>query len=141
MENNVLKGDFLVNGKDAWDEYHVCLQQGSKINLMAPPAFKSIITNESRNADGKEYITKYAKADERQFTLSLACVAKDGESVYETLGAFTSVIASKDEIVLGGSGIQNVTCYYKSMSGISEFNGEIAMFAVTFVEPNPTNRV
>lgn len=138
--NNGPSGEFSVGGADAWDSFGVLLQQGSLITLMAPPPYKAILVNESRVTDGKQYDTAHAMKDERQFTLSLACVAKEAGGVYSQIQSFMDAVSNKNGVFLSGNGFVGMKVLYKGMSGTSEFNGEIATFAVTFVEPNPAKR-
>lgn len=135
-----LTGYLKINNVDAWTTYGIGLSQGSLFTLVAPPPMKAYISNESRQNHGKDYITSYAKMDERTFTISMFCVAPSGKTIYECVQNLVTNVLINGQFTIQAKGFGKQTVLYKSMSGTNEYNDELATFTLTLVEPNPYNR-
>ena len=50
-----MKGELFINGKDAYLEWGIGLENGALLTLMTPPPNKDLIENKSRLEHGKEW--------------------------------------------------------------------------------------
>ena len=55
-----MKGELLINGKDAWTTWGVCMGEGFLDSIDAPAPMKDYIENESRLEHGKRVITMHS---------------------------------------------------------------------------------
>jgi len=129
--------------RDAWDNWGVSLADGSVGNLLAPPAAKERVSNESRLERGKRVSTRtpmqYAS---REVTLEMHLVAPDHETFVTRYRAFFDAItASAEGIILEYQPYGQTLRFrlqYLSCTQFAAYNGTLAKFAVRFIERYPT---
>lgn len=126
--------------KDAFTTWGVSLEDGALANLLALPALKDRVTNESRLEHGKRVINELPRKASREVTLEMHLIAPDFATFLMRLNAFTAVLTG-GEIRLKTSFQQGVVyhLYYISCSQFTQFNG-LAKFILRLEEPNPNNR-
>ena len=138
-----MKGELLINGKDAWTTWGVCMREGFLDSIDAPAPMKDYIENESRLEHGKRVITDNAKLDSRELTLAFT-ITGTTESDYRTKKkAFLTelgkgVVAIKVPAL--GSEVYNLVYLGKNISYGLSLNRCFGKFSAKFEEPNPTNR-
>ena len=64
-----MSGDLIINGKDAWTTWGVCMGDGFFFFLDGFNEMKDFIEDESRLEHGKRIITDNAKVASREITL------------------------------------------------------------------------
>ncbi len=137
-----LTGKLYINGDDAWTTWGVGLEDGSLGELMAPPALKAPIVNESRLEDGKRYYMEDTqRLDERTITLVFFLIAGNITDYITNYRSFISALAAGEVTLQTDS--EPDTYYhliYGSCSQFRQFFGGMARIAVKFIEPNPSNR-
>lgn len=137
-----LTGKLYINGDDAWTTWGVGLEDGSLGELMAPPALKAPIVNESRLEDGKRYhMEDTQRLDERTITLVFFLIAGNINDYITNYRSFISALAAGEVTLQTDS--EPDTLYhliYGSCSQFRQFFGGLAKIAVKFIEPNPANR-
>lgn len=142
-----MKGDLIINGKDAWDVWKMSLADGSVTALMTPPSAKAPITNTSRLRNGKIVIrsnkshTSLKRISDRDVSLIFNLYAENYTELMSNLNALISELMS-GETVLKTSYLPNVAFHldYVNCTQFSQIRGEYAQFIFKFNEPDPTNR-
>ena len=137
-----MTGELYINGKDAYDEWGVSLEDGALEALMAPPSMKECIVNESRLENGKRRMNFAPRIDERELTLPIHLVAKSKTLYLMQYGAFVTELTSKEYIEIETSHQEGVVykCIYRSCNQFSQFIDGLAKFSLKLVEPNPAER-
>lgn len=64
-----MKGELFINGKDAHEEWGVCMGDGFVENIMLPAGLKGFIENESRLEHGKRVMVSNPKVESKDVTL------------------------------------------------------------------------
>lgn len=153
----MMTGKLLINGKDAWTEWRVFLEDGYIDRFMLPSAMKPYIENKSRSEHGTQILMKDARMDQRDLTL-VFCFAP----VYgiQEIGLFmTSQFDQKFNAFMAEimSGKQVMGSYYPNEIGLPELNkifkliyissveltsmgNKMGKIAIRFTEPNPAIR-
>lgn len=135
-----MKNELFINGKDAYEEWGISLSEGALTALLAPPAMKDVIVNESRLNNGKDVIN-VAKVASRQITLELHFTAQSKDDFLVKYLSFC------EELKSGVLDIKthyqpNIVyrCLYLSCSQFKQFNLGIAKFSLKLDEYNPCRR-
>lgn len=134
-----------VNG-DAFDLFGVALSDGAISTLLAPPAAKDRVSNESRLEDGKRVdIQAPTHFQAREITLEMHLIANTFGEFLSRWRAFLAAITAT------GAGIKlRYTIYgqqmdfylqYLSATQFGVYNGQLGKFAVRFLERSPNNGV
>lgn len=134
-----------VNG-DAFDLFGVSLSDGAISTLLAPPAAKERVSNESRLENGKRVdIQAPTHFQAREITLEMHLIANTFEEFLSRWRAFLAAITAT------GQGIKlRYTIYgqqmefnlqYLSATQFGVYNGQLGKFAVRFIERSPSNGV
>lgn len=136
-----MKGEFYINGKDAYTEWGISMDTSSLSALMTPPPMKSYVENTSRLEHGKRVVTANPKVDERSITLTFNLTAKTKESFFERYSGFcdelkkgTLAIKTKYQ-----EGVEYKTVY-QSCTQFTQFMQGIAKYSLKLTEPNPEDR-
>lgn len=136
-----MRGDLFINGKDAYDNWGIIMNDTSLSALMTPAPNKAFIENKSRLEDGKRVVASNPKKDERNLTLQIEIVAPDKDTFFARYDSFcneldTGILDIKTKYQ------PNVTyrTIYLSCSQFSEFMQGIGKFVLKLNEPNPKNR-
>lgn len=134
-------GDLFINGKDAYKEWGMFLDETSLSALMTPAPNKEFIGNKSRLLDGKSVVVNSPKKDERNITLQLIFTAPSKDVFFARYNSFC------DELDGGVLEIKTrhqpdvvYRTIYISCNQFSQFTYGIAKFALKLSEPNPKNR-
>lgn len=134
-------GQLLINGKDAYSNWGVTLDDTSLSSLMTPPASKDFTENKSRSIDGKQVLVKNPRVDERDFTLQINLTAPSRSVFVSRYNSFCQELATGkldiSTIYLPGVTFKTI---YKSCRQFTQFNGQIGKFILSLNEPNPTDR-
>ena len=77
----MLKGQLLINGKDAYTEYGIFMDDTALSTLMTPAPNKEFISNKYRSKDGKSVIMHNPRLAEREITVSFNMSAKPPEAL------------------------------------------------------------
>ena len=137
----IMKGDLLINDKDAWETFGVNMGDGFLENILAPAGNKSYIENESRNEHGKRVLYTNAKLSDRDVTLPFNIHGSSQPDYLQKYNSFVEEL-QKGKVVITVPVINKkfTLSYLKSTSfalGTSRINSKLS---VKFNEPNPTLR-
>lgn len=138
----MLKGQLLINGKDAFTEYGIFMDETALSTLMTPAPNKEFISNKYRSKDGKRVIPHNPRLDEREITLPFNMTANSPETFLANYYKFCEDVLAKGMLTLHTSFLPNVwfRCIYLSCTQFSEFIRELAKFSLKLNEPDPTDR-
>lgn len=134
-----------VNG-DAFDLFGVSLSDGAISTLLAPPAAKDRVSNESRLEDGKRVdIQAPTHFQARELTLEMHLIANTFEEFLARWRAFLAAITAtgqgiKLRYTIYGQQIE-FNLQYLSATQFGVYNGQLGKFAVRFIERSPNNGV
>lgn len=136
---------FNWNGThDIKTEFGVSLSDGALSALMAPPAAKERISNESRLEDGKRIdIYTATRFEARELTLEMHLIASSFEDFVTKYRDFIATLTYSSQGVILSYTIYGQTLRYKlhylSCTQFAQYNGTLGKFAVRFVERSPSN--
>ena len=134
-----MTGNLYINGADAWTEWGVFLEDGSRNKLIMGVPLKPFPENKSRLEHGKQVLYSSPRQDERDIEL-VFCFLKAGNFV-DNYNSFMSELY-KGEVVLKyvEAGV-NATFRFAYLNCRSlntvQYAGKLS---VRFNEPNPSNR-
>lgn len=136
--------ELRINGHDL-SEYGMCPVLGWFCNLIAPAPVKEYITSKTRLKAGAKYFTPANRCleDERQVQIPLGYKGGTRQQMYASLNALVNMIKANNGVCnLNTDYIPNITfrMVYKNIAQMQESGGRIALFSLTLVEPDPTNR-
>lgn len=137
-----MKGDLIINNKDAFTEWGISMADGFIEKILIPPPMKSVIENESRLEHGKRIIPSELKISFRDVTLT-----------FHIQGGADTVYMSRYKSFLNElqSGMMNIRIpklgnevykllYVKATSFNQNYNRTSSKLVVKFEEPNPMDR-
>lgn len=132
-----------VNG-DAWDLFGVSLSDGAVGALLAPPALKERVSNESRLENGKRIdTTADTFYQSRELTLEMHLIAPDFQTLLVNERAFFAALQANPQGIILSYIIYGQTLRFRlqflSCTQFAVYNGTLAKFAVRFVERLPMN--
>lgn len=132
--------DLTINGNSAWDAYGVYLDDSSLGQLLCPPPLKDRVTSTSRTENGTRVVTAApVYMAERDITLQLGIYGKTESDFLGHVAAFTSLLTTSQEIVIGAGGV-TFHCIYKSCNQFSSYQRGIGKFVLRLTEYNPAKR-
>lgn len=135
-----MKKDLTINGTSAWDAYGVYLDDSSLGQLLCPPPLKDRVTSTSRTENGTRVVTNAPVfVAERDLTLQLGIYGKTEGEFLSHVSAFTSLLTTSQEIVIGAGGV-TCHCIYKSCNQFSSYQRGIGKFVLRLTEYNPAKR-
>lgn len=134
-------GQLLINGKDAYANWGITLDDTSLATLMTPAPVKDFTENKSRSNHGKQVSVKNARIDERDISLSINITAPNRSAFVARYNSFCQELAT-GKLDISTTYLPNVTfrTIYKGCRQFSQFNGRIGKFVLSLNEPNPANR-
>ena len=134
-------GELFINGKDAYLEWGVSMDNTSLSALITPAPNKAVIANKSRLEHGKRLITSNVMVDERDLTLQINLTARNKEEFFKRYIAFCDELA-KGLLLIKTKYQPNIVykTVYNSCTQFSQFIREIASFSLKLTEPNPKDR-
>ena len=142
----IFNWDGTGNTYDIKSEYGVSLSDGALSALLAPPAAKERISNESRLEDGKRidiYTQTYFQS--RELTLEMHLIADTFEQFLSRWRAFLAALTASPQgirmIVTAYGQTLTYTLQYLSCTQFAQYNGQLGKFAVRFSEQLPRNGV
>lgn len=129
-------------------EFGVSLSDGAISTLLAPPAAKQRISNESRLENGKRVDTHTpTRFASRELNLEMHMIAATFHELVASYRAFFQMLTySPEGIILEFSDIYGLSgssklvyrLQYLSCTPFAVYNGTLAKFVVRFEERNPT---
>lgn len=138
-----MKGELLINGKDAWTTWGVCMGDGFLDSIDAPLPMKDYIENESRLEHGKRVITDNAKLDSRELTLAFTITGSSENDYKEKKKAFQTELVQGEmtvKVPALGNEVYKLVYLGKNISYGLSLGRCFGKFSAKFEEPNPTNR-
>lgn len=138
-----------TNGGDAYTAWGISLEGGALSTLMSPLPMKEDIRNESRLEHGVRHTDHNPKVTEREFAIPMHIVASSKSDYLTKYAAFRTFLESgwidlwvADENIHSSPSTGDVVYHlkYRSCSQFRQFINGMAVFSVSFVEPNPSNR-
>lgn len=136
-----MTGELFINGKDAYTEYGMSLEDGAISALLTPPSLKEFVENESRIENGKKIIVGYPVYDARDISLAFHIVAPTKEAFFAQYQALCAVL--QKGIVKIKTKYQADAIYkfvYNSCTQFSQYSFGIAKFTLKLTEANPADR-
>lgn len=152
----MLKGQLIINGKDAYTTWGITMDSTGLSALMTPAGVKDYITNDNRLEHGTAIITNYTKVGSdgkstenvnavkmaaRDVALTINLTAPTEEKFFERYWSFCAEL-EKGTLDISTSFLKGVVfhMYYVNCSQFSEFMRGIGKFSLKLTEPNPKNR-
>lgn len=135
-----MKNELIINGKDAYTEWGISMDDTALSALMTPAPNKELIENKSRLEHGKRVVTTNPMKDERNLTLQINITAPNADEF------FVRYISFCEELATGILDIKtryqpDITyrTIYLSCQQFSQFMQGIGKFVLKLNEPNPSN--
>lgn len=138
----MLKGQLTINGKDAYTEWGIFLEDTALSALMTPAPLKEFISNNYRAQNGKKVIKSNPRLDERDITLPFALTAKTEAEFLTKYEKFCDEVLATGSLIIHTSFQPDVyyRCTYNSCTQFSQYMRQLAKFSLKLNEPDPTNR-
>ena len=138
-----MKGDLLINGKDAWETWGVNMGEDflNVIDGFAP--MKDFIENESRLEHGKRMIYAEPRVASRDLTLSFTIKGENEGDFRAQRKAFEAELYNgriEVSIPALGEDIYKLTYLGKSVSYAMNVARTFCTISAKFEEPNPMDR-
>lgn len=134
-------GELIINGKDAYSNWGITLDDTSLSSLMTPSSSKEFTENKSRSIDGKLVSVKNPRVDERDFSLQINITAPSRSLFVQRYNSFCQELATGklniSTVYLPGVTFKTI---YKNCRQFTQFNGQIGKFILSLNEPNPKDR-
>jgi len=127
-------------------EFGVSLSDGAISTLLAPPAAKQRVSNESRLENGKRTdISTPTRFASRELTLEMHLIADSFQQLLTNYRAFFAMLTHSPEGIIltfeiydvNGSNKLVYRLQYLSCTPFAVYNGTLAKFAVRFEERTP----
>lgn len=137
----MISKQLYINGKNAYSTWGIHMNDTALSTLMTPPPCKSFVSNSYRSKDGTRMVIANPKVDERDMTLTFYLSAPDEKTFLTRYASFCKELAIGSLIIR--TEFQPAVyyrCVYTSCTQFSEFNRQLASFALKLTEPDPTNR-
>ena len=138
-----MKGELIINGKDAWTQWGVNMGDGFIDTLDAPLLMKEYIENESRLEDGKRVLTANVKKDSREITLSFT-ITGTSESDYRAKKKAFETELYKGSLAISvpkvSTDVYHLIYTGKNVSYGLSLARCFGNFSAKFEEPNPSDR-
>lgn len=138
-----MKGELMINGKDAWTQWGVNMGEGFIDTLDAPLPMKEYIENESRLEDGKRVLTSNVKKDSREITLSFT-ITGTSESDYRSKKKAFETELYKGSLTISvpkiSGDVYHLIYTGKNVSYGLSLDRCFGNFSAKFEEPNPSDR-
>lgn len=138
-----MSGDLIINGKDAWTTWGVCMGDGFLDAIDGFNEMKDYIEDESRLEHGKRIITDNAKVASREITLQFT-IEGSSESDYRTKKkAFQAELERGTvniKIPALGTELYRLVYLGKNVSYGLNLDRCFGKVSSKFCEPNPMDR-
>lgn len=137
-----MKEELFINGKDAYVEWGISMDNTSLSALMTPAPNKAFIESESRLEHGKRVVIANPRVDVRNLTLQINLTASSEEQFFARYSSFCEELATG--VLEIKTKYQPAVVYktiYQSCSQFSQFMRGIGKFSLKLNESDPSNRV
>lgn len=134
-------GELFINGKDAYMEWGISMDDTALSALMTPAPNKEFVENKSRLEHGKRVVAANPKKDERNLTLQINLTAPDKDIFFARYDSFCKELATG--VLEIRTKYQTNILYrtvYLSCQQFSQFMQGIGKFVLKLNEPNPSDR-
>lgn len=124
-------------------DFGVSLSDGALSALLAPPAAKERISNESRLENGKRIdIYTATRFQSREVTIEMHLIADNFQQFMTRWQAFLAALTASPQgirmtVTAYGQTLQ-YTLQYLSCVQFAQYNGQLGKFAVRFSQQDPT---
>lgn len=138
-----MKGDLIVNRKDAFTTWGIRIGEGFLDALGSSVPMKEFIVNKSRLEHGKRVITTTPKVDERELTLSFTIEGVTASDYQEKKKAFFEELYKgviDIQVPLVSSEIYHLIYLGKNITYAQSLDRTFGKCSMKFCEPNPDNR-
>lgn len=138
-----MKGELIINGKDAWTQWGMNMGEGFIDTLDAPLPMKEYIENESRLEDGKRVLTSNVKKDSREITLSFTITGTSESDYRSKKKAFETELyngALTISVPKISGDVYHLIYTGKNVSYGLSLDRCFGNFSAKFEEPNPSDR-
>lgn len=137
-----IEGEEDTKYEDIFTTYGVCLRKGAYESLLEYPAPKNLITWSDRRNDGVEYLADKdtIRVDKKNVSVNVVLFAESEADYYTKYEAFFKRITSGILYLKIPTLGKVFKLVYSKQSGLSKINKKTSIFALNFVEPNPTDR-
>ena len=138
-----MKGELIINNKDAWTQWGVNMGDGFIDTLDAPLPMKDYIENESRLEDGKRVLTTNVKKDSRDITLSFTITGTSESDYRAKKKAFETELyngALTISVPKISTDVYHLIYTGKNVSYGLSLDRCFGNFSAKFEEPNPSDR-
>ena len=128
--------------EDVFTTYGICLLKGSYEKLLEYPAPKSLITWSDRRNNGVEYLadSDTMRVDKKNVSVSVLLIAENETDYYKKYEALFKRITSGILYLKIPTLGKVFKLVYSKQSNLTKLNKKSSIFALNFVEPNPTDR-
>lgn len=138
-----MSGDLIINGKDAWTTWGVCMGDGFLDVIDGFNEMKDYIEDESRLEHGKRMITDNAKVSSREITLQFT-IEGGSESDYRTKKKAFQAELEKGIVNIKipdiGTDVYRLVYLGKNVSYGLSLDRCFGKISSKFCEPNPMDR-
>lgn len=139
-----MKGDLVINGNDAFEDWGVSIGDNFLDNIEAPLSMKDYISNESRNKNGKSVITdpSILRIASREVTLQFHIFGNSESEYRANKKAFENNVLYNGavDIQIPGRGDEIYHLVYLGKQITIAQTLTECKLTVKFEEPDPTNR-
>ena len=128
--------------EDVFTIYGICLLKGSYEKLLEYPSPKSLITWSDRRNNGVEYLadSDTMRVDKKNVSISVLLMAENESDYYQKYEALFKRITSGILYLKIPTLGKVFKLVYSKQSNLTKLNKKSSIFALNFVEPNPTDR-
>lgn len=138
-----MSGDLIINGKDAWTAWGVCMGDGFLDAIDGFNEMKDYIEDESRLEHGKRIITDNAKVASREITLQFT-IEGSSESDYRTKKKAFQAELERGTVNIKipdlGTDVYRLVYLGKNVSYGLSLDRCFGKVSSKFCEPNPMDR-
>lgn len=137
-----IKGEEDTKYEDIFSTYGICLRKGAYESLLEYPAPKNLITWSDRRNDGIEYLADKdtIRVDKKNVSINMVLFAESESDYYTKYEAFFKRITSGILFLKIPTLGKVFKLVYSKQSNLTKLNKKSSIFALNFVEPNPTDR-
>ena len=137
-----IKGEDDTKYEDIFLIYGVCLKKGAYESLLEYPAPKSLIIWSDRRNNGVEYLadSDTMRVDKKNVSISVLLMAENEADYYKKYEALFKRITSGILFLKIPTLGKVFKLVYSKQSNLTKLNKKSSIFALNFVEPNPTDR-
>lgn len=130
-------GELFINGKDAYTEWGLSLEDEGLSRLMTPRPHKQPVTNKNVTANGARVVCGTNLLDERTISLPMHITAPNRETFWSRYYAFCSQVLNGGTVTLKSTYMnETFSLIYQDVQNFTEFIQQMCKFDVVFYESN-----